>query len=75
MRGEETFLKDKRYAARYFGVSVGTIERMITTGRGPRFVKVGNLVRFTPESLAAFVEENSRGGQSVKATEHLEVPA
>jgi excisionase family DNA binding protein len=71
---EQNYLKDKRYAARYLGVSVHKVHRMIQDGSGPRFIKIGPLVRFRPEDLAAFIEANSRGGQSVKVAEHLEVP-
>ncbi len=60
---DQTPLKDKRFAAKYFDVSVGTVDRWIASGRGPRFIKVGNLVRFRIEDLADFVERNARGGQ------------
>jgi len=62
MRNDEPYLKDKRYAARYCNVSIGTIDRWIASGYGPRFIKMGNLVRYRPEDLAAFVEANARGG-------------
>jgi excisionase family DNA binding protein len=64
MGSDETYLRDKKAAAKYLGVSLGTIDRMVMTGRGPRYVKVGNLVRFRIEDLAAFVEANTRGGRS-----------
>jgi len=38
---------------------------MIQEGTGPRFVKIGSLVRFRPEDLAAYIEANSRGGQAL----------
>ena len=46
-------------------VSVHKIHKMIQEGTGPRFVKIGPLVRFRPEDLAAYIEANSRGGQTV----------
>ena len=64
-RNKETYLKDKRFAARYLGVSVHKIHRMVQEGTGPRFVKIGPLVRFRPEDLAAYIEANSRGGQAL----------
>lgn len=64
-RNKETYLKDKRFAARYLGVSVHKIHRMVQEGTGPRFVKIGPLVRFRPEDLAAYIEANSRGGQTL----------
>jgi excisionase family DNA binding protein len=75
MRNTDTYLKNKEYVAKFLGVSIGTIDRMVMTRTGPRFVKVGNLVRFRPEDLAIFVEANSRGGQSVNAGEVSGVPA
>jgi excisionase family DNA binding protein len=68
MRNEQSeppYLKDKRYAARYLGVSVHKIHQMVQDGTGPRFVKIGPLVRFRPEDLAAYIEANSRGGQAL----------
>jgi excisionase family DNA binding protein len=64
-RNEGNYLKDKKFAARYLGVSVHKIHRMVQEGTGPRFVKIGPLVRFRPEDLAAYVEANSRGGQAL----------
>jgi excisionase family DNA binding protein len=63
-RNEENYLKDKKFAARYLGISVHKIHRMVLDGSGPRFVKIGPLVRFRPEDLAAFVEANTRGGEA-----------
>ncbi len=64
MRNDDTYLKDKTFAARFLGVSVATIDRMVMTRSGPQFVKVGNLVRFRPEDLTTFIEGNIRGGRS-----------
>ena len=64
-RNEENYLKDRKFAARYLGVSLHKIHRMVQEGTGPRFVKIGPLVRFRPEDLAAYIEANSRGGQAL----------
>jgi excisionase family DNA binding protein len=64
-RNEQSYLKDKKFAARYLGISVHKIHRMLQDGTGPKFVKIGPLVRFRPEDLAAFIEANSRGGQAL----------
>ena len=64
-RNEQSYLKDKKFAARYLGISVHKIHRMVQDGTGPKFVKIGPLVRFRPEDLAAFIEANSRGGQAL----------
>lgn len=55
----ETYLKSKAEVARFFGVSVGSIERLMR--RGLPYVKVGGLVRFKPEDLAAFVDARTHG--------------
>jgi excisionase family DNA binding protein len=54
MRTDETYLKTKREAARFLGVSAGSIERLMRSGLP--YVKVGGLVRFSPEDLASFIE-------------------
>ncbi len=52
---EQTYLKNKREAARYLGVSLGSLERL--TRSGLAYIRVGNLVRFRPEDLADFIEQ------------------
>ena len=47
-RNEQSYLKDKKFAARYLGISIHKIHRMVQDGTGPRFVKIGPLVRFRP---------------------------
>jgi excisionase family DNA binding protein len=51
---QQTYLKTKREAARYLGVSLGSLERLMRSGLA--YVRVGNLVRFRPEDLADFIE-------------------
>jgi excisionase family DNA binding protein len=51
---EETYLKNKREAARYLGVSLGSLERLMRSGLA--YIRVGNLVRFRPEDLADYIE-------------------
>jgi excisionase family DNA binding protein len=51
---EETYLKSKREAARYLGISQGSLERLMRSGL--TYIRVGNLVRFRPEDLADFIE-------------------
>jgi excisionase family DNA binding protein len=63
VESNDGYLRNKKFAARYLGVSIATLDRMVMSGRGPRFVKVGNQIKFQPEELAAFVVANSRGGQ------------
>ncbi|MGO4885325.1 MAG: helix-turn-helix domain-containing protein [Bryobacteraceae bacterium] len=62
---EETYLKTKREAAKYLGVSLGSLERLMRSGLA--YIRVGNLVRFRPEDLADFIErrrvQHSEGAQ------------
>ena len=52
---EQTYLKNKREAARYLGVSLGSLERLMRSGLA--YIRVGkNLVRFRPEDLADYIE-------------------
>jgi excisionase family DNA binding protein len=51
---DENYLRNKKQAARYLGISEGGIERAMR--RGLPYVKVGGLVRFRPEDLADFIE-------------------
>lgn len=78
MENEKPYLKSKREAARYLNAAIPTLERLIKKGQGPTVVHVGSQVRFTPESLAEFVEANSRGGKSggvPNTPEHVGTPA
>lgn len=52
---EQTYLKSKREAARYLGVSLGSLERLMRAGL--TYIRVGKLVRFRPEDLADFIEQ------------------
>jgi excisionase family DNA binding protein len=54
--GEEAYLQNKRDAARYLGVSLGSLERLMRSGLA--YIRVGNLVKFRPEDLADFVERH-----------------
>jgi excisionase family DNA binding protein len=51
---QQTYLKSKREAALYLGVSLGSLERLMRAGLA--YVRIGNLVRFRPEDLADYVE-------------------
>jgi excisionase family DNA binding protein len=51
---ETHYLRTKREAARFLGISAGSIERLMRGGLP--YVKVGHLVRFTLEDLSGFIE-------------------
>ena len=59
MKTPDTYLLGKREAAKYLGVSLGSIERLMRGGLP--YVKVGNghfgAVRFAPEDLAEFIAQ------------------
>jgi predicted DNA-binding transcriptional regulator AlpA len=48
--------------ARLTGLSVATLRRWRLLGKGPRYAKLGALVRYRLEDLQAFIERNARGG-------------
>ena len=54
----ETYLVGKQQAARYLGVSPGTLERLMRAGLP--YIKLGNgrmgCVRFTLQDLAGYIE-------------------
>jgi excisionase family DNA binding protein len=47
-------LKTKRETARYLGVSLGSLERLMRSGLP--YIRVSNMVRFRPEDLTHFIE-------------------
>jgi excisionase family DNA binding protein len=52
-----TEMFDKQNLARYFGVSVDTIERLVKAGDLPA-VRIGNQVRFTLEDVDGFIHRH-----------------
>jgi excisionase family DNA binding protein len=51
------YLKSKREAARYLGVSVALVEQLMRSGLAYVRLGKGNLVRFRPEDLAEYIEQ------------------
>ena len=47
-------------AAEALGVKPATLEVWRCQGRGPRFLKLGRVVRYRQSDLEAFLNENSR---------------
>lgn len=58
---ELTTYCEKEVAA-MLGVKVTTLQNWRWAGRGPVFVKIGRLVRYTGADLAAWLEKNKQGG-------------
>jgi len=44
-------------AARYLGISPSKLSRLRHEGKGPSFVRIGTAVRFRPENLDLWLEE------------------
>jgi predicted site-specific integrase-resolvase len=61
-------LLDQAAAAEYLGASPRTLERWRHTGTGPKFRKVGGLVRYMREDIAAFVVAAERQSTAQNST-------
>lgn len=57
-------LLDPKAAAAYLGLSEWTLAEWRCIGSGPRFIKTGRLVRYAPEALQAWIEENTHSSTS-----------
>jgi len=53
-------LLDQREACAYLGVSQPTLNRWRCQGQGPKFVKMGRVIRYRAADVAAFVEQSLR---------------
>jgi predicted DNA-binding transcriptional regulator AlpA len=49
-------LRDERYVAQLLHVKVKTLQAWRSRGGGPRFVRVGRLVRYRDEDVAAWIQ-------------------
>jgi excisionase family DNA binding protein len=49
-------LLDSQDAARLLGMSVRNMERLRADRRGPRFIRLGKLVRFREADIEAYIE-------------------
>jgi predicted DNA-binding transcriptional regulator AlpA len=47
-------------------VSLASLRRWRVLGQGPRYVKVGGLVRYRPEAINQWVEGLPQGGSGVR---------
>ena len=60
----ETLL-DEKELSRLLRVSIGTLRLWRTIGRGPRYRKVGHLVRYVPSDVHEWRHRCSTGGEAV----------
>jgi len=58
---------DSDQAAEYLGLKRTTLEAWRTRGSGPRFVKLGRLVKYRRSDLDAFIESRVRSNPSEAA--------
>ena len=53
-------LRKTSEAAKRLNFSESTLEKMRITGRGPRFIRMGRIVRYDDEDLDAYVHAGRR---------------
>ncbi len=64
----ETLL-DEKELSRLIRVSIGTLRFWRTLGRGPRYRKVGHLVRYAPSAVHEWLNRRPSGGESAAVVE------
>lgn len=68
-------LLDQHEAAKLLGISARTLERHRLTGTGPRFSRIGRLVRYRQCDLAAYIEQHLRTSTSEPSAVTLTSPS
>ena len=58
-------LLDERELARWIRVSIGTLRYWRSEGKGPRYRKVGQLVRYAPSDVHDWLNSRPSGGEGV----------
>lgn len=58
-------LVDEHQAAEGLNVSIRTLQRLRTSGAGPRFIKIGRLVRYEADAVEDFIKACNRQSTSV----------
>jgi predicted DNA-binding transcriptional regulator AlpA len=64
----ETLL-DEKELSRLIRVSIGTLRFWRTLGRGPRYRKVGHMVRYAPSAVHEWLDGRPTGGEAPAAVE------
>ncbi len=62
--GQVPPLMTGRQAAAYLGVAEQTLRKSRISGNGPKYRKIGRLVRYAVEDLAEYVEQARRSSTS-----------
>ena len=60
IRGDDLTLVDNKQAADILGVNYLTLQNLRSTGKSPRYVKVGRNVRYRISELKAWLEAQTR---------------
>ena len=61
-------LLTERDTARRLGLSVRTLQKWRLLGQGPRYLKLGQAVRYDPDDLEAFVQAARRTSTSERSS-------
>ena len=59
---------DERVAAEYLDVAVATLRRWRSLGRGPRYRKLGSLVRYSAADLETWLNARPCGGERLETS-------
>lgn len=57
-------LRDIAYVAGVLGISVPTLYRWVSEKRGPKPLRVGRLLRWTDDSIAAYIADAEAKGRA-----------
>jgi predicted site-specific integrase-resolvase len=71
---EEKYLTEKSLAKRW-GIDFRTLQKWRCQGIGPPFIKIGIAVRYTPESIKKFEEEQMRSATNKSRFSHNKIPS
>jgi len=63
-------LLTQKHAARILGLSVRTLERHRLAGTGPRYARLGRLIRYRQNDLIEWVDGNLRNSTSETSRQH-----
>jgi hypothetical protein len=71
---EEKYLTEKSLAKKW-GIDFRTLQKWRCQGIGPPFIKIGIAVRYAPESIKKFEEEQMRSATSRSRFSHNKIPS
>ncbi len=64
----ETLLEEKELAEA-LQVSLGTLRMWRTDGKGPRFHRIGQLIRYSPSDVKDWLASRQGGGEAVEVAQ------